>query len=200
MGTASYPLQASRVTFRVADARRSAAAGAVIILLGMVLALLPVGGREASVQVTGWVLFAAALVEGAVGLTSSRPSVRRIELLMSCVTLVAVLLILFHAEAYPLTLIAATCLAIRGVGASVAAFGPEGLIRRWVLARGMIDLALASILMVGAPMAAIISVISGVPWPARGAAVLTNFVAVSVVATGVSLLVPSLWNRMPGRA
>jgi uncharacterized membrane protein HdeD (DUF308 family) len=178
-----------------AEARRNASAGALIVLLGAALALIPVGGREASVQLTGLILLGAALLELFVGLTSSRASVRTVEILLSCVTLSAVLLILLRPEAYPLTIIAALCLAVRGVGATVASFEPDGVIRGWVLARGLADLILTTILMVGAPLAAIISVISGVPWPPRGAAVLTNFLAVSTIATGLSLLALSLRNR-----
>ncbi len=133
-------------------------------------------------------------------MNSSRSSIRRIELVLSCVTLGAVLLILLRPEAYPLMIITAMCLALRGVGASVAAFGADGAVGGWVLARGMADLVLTTILMVGAPAAAIISLISGVPWPPRGAAVLTNFVAVSVIATGISLLVPALRNRSRSKA
>lgn len=76
---------------------------------------------------------------------------------------------------YPLGIIAALCPAICGVGATVASFEPDGVVQGWVLARGGADLILTTILMVGAPLAAIISLISGVPWRPRGAAVLTKF-------------------------
>jgi uncharacterized membrane protein HdeD (DUF308 family) len=172
-------------------------AGGLVVLLGAVLALAPVTGREASVQLTGLILLAAAMLEFFVGLTSSRPSVRRIEILLSCVTLGAVLLILLRPDAYPLAFVAAICLAVRGVGATVAAIEPDR-IRGWVLARGISDLALTTILMVGAPLAAVISVISGVPWPPRGAVVLTNFLAVSTIISGLSLVALALRNRVSG--
>jgi len=177
-------------------ARWTTRCGAAIVLLGTVLILMPVGGREASVQVTGWILLVAALLELVVGLKSLCPSVRKIETLLSVVTLGAVLLILLGPAAYPLMIIAAICLAVRGVGASVAAFDASGAVRGWVLARGLTDLILATILMVGAPAAAIISVISGVPWPPRGAAVLANFVAVSMIASGLSLLGLAFASRL----
>ena len=195
MAPPAAPLPKTGFPSLTAEARRSASAGALIVLLGAALVLLPVGGREASVQFTGWILLGAALLELLVGLTSSRPSVRRIQILLSCITLAAVSLILLRPAAYPLVIVAVLCLAVRGVGATVAAFEPDGFIRAWVLARGLADLILATILMVGAPLAAIISAIAGVPWPPGGAAVLTNFVAVSTIATGLSLIGLSLRNR-----
>ena len=178
-----------------AEARRNASVGVVIVLLGTALALMPVSGREASIPWTVCILLGAALLELFVGLTSSRSWVRRVEILLSCVTVGAVLLILLRPQAYPLVVIAAICLAVRGVGASVAAFEPGGVVRGSVLLRGLVDLTLTTILMVGAPVAAAISMISGAPWPPVGAAVLTNFLAVSTIATGLSLLGSSLWNR-----
>jgi uncharacterized membrane protein HdeD (DUF308 family) len=172
--------------------RWSAIAGAGITLVGIALLLIPVGGRDTAVPITGWALVAAGLLEFASGLKSSRAPVRRIELLMAGVTLGAALLVLLRPAAYPLVFVAITCLAIRGVGAVAAAFFSSTAVRWWVLARGAFDILLAAVLTTGAPLSAVISTISGAKWPRGGAEVLTNFVAVSILAAGLSLLAIAL--------
>ena len=72
--------------------------------------------------------------------------------------------------------------------------------RLWVLARGLVDLLLGGMLLAGAPLAAVISIISGNRWPDRAGAVLTNFVAISMLATGLSLLGLALHARRAAAA
>ena len=103
-------------------------------------------------------------------------------------TLGAALLVLLRPAAYPLLFVATICLAIRGVGALVAAGLAAPVVRLWMLARGAADLILAGMLMVGAPLAALISTISGVRWPEGAGLVLVNFVGLSVLVTGLALL------------
>jgi uncharacterized membrane protein HdeD (DUF308 family) len=133
-------------------------------------------------------------------LTRRRVALRRIELILGCVTFGAALLILFRPGAYPLLFIAITCLLVRGVGAVVAGFISRGAVRYWVLGRGLIDLGLGGILLAGAPLAAVVSIISGNRWPDRAGAVLTNFVAISMLATGISLFALAIRARHPGAA
>ena len=178
--------------------RWSTLAGTGIVLLGAVLLLMPVGGQESAVPLTGGFVIAAALMELAVALKSSRAPVRHIELVMSCITLGSALLILLNPGAYPLIFVASFCLAVRGVGAVVAAANSAGAVRWWVVGRGVLDLLLAAILIAGAPFMAVISVVSGVPWPPKGAAVLTNFVALSLLVTGISLLGVGMTHRRSG--
>jgi len=163
-------------------------AGGGIALFGLILLLLPIGGRQSAVMLTGGFVAAAALLELAVALKSSRAPVRHIELVMSFITLASALLILLRPDAYPLVYVATICLGVRGAGALGAALSSAGAVRWWTLARGFIDLLLAAILVAGVPFMAVISVISGVSWPPRGAAVLANFVALSLLVTGISLL------------
>jgi len=165
----------------------SAIAGAGIAAVGLVLLIAPVG-EKGGAAVAGFALLAAGLLEAMSGFKSSRRPVRRIELMLSLVTLGAALLVLLRPEAYPLLFVAITCLAARGVGAVVAASHSEGPTRLYVLARGIADLVLAAILVAGAPLASLITMVSARSWPPDGAAVLANFVALSMMATGLSLL------------
>ena len=159
-----------------------------IVLLGLVMLAIPSSDIGPNARGSGWVLLGAGVLELAGGLMRRRPPVRRIELLLGLVTIGAALLILLRPEAYPLLFIAMTCLLLRGVGAVAAGFMSTGLVRAWVVGRGLIDLALGAILVAGAPLAAIVSIISGNRWPDRAGAVLTNFVALSMLVTGLSLL------------
>lgn len=162
--------------------------GGQIVLLGVVLLLLPVGSRAGFAQTTGWLLMAAGAIELFVGIRSAPSAEGRITTLLSAVTLAAAFLILFAPNAYPPIFIAILCLAVRGIGASIAAFiGKEGL-QPWVLARGAVDSGLAMILIAGAPLSAIISVLSGRKWPPSGHAILGNFIAWSMVAAGICLI------------
>lgn len=159
-----------------------------IVLLGIVLLLIPNSSIGPNARITGWLLLAAGALEALGGLARRRPVVRRMELLLGLVAIGAALLILFRPDAYPLLFVAITCLLLRAVGAVVAAVLAPGEVRVWVLGRGVVDLALGGILLAGAPLAAVVSIISGNRWPDRSGAVLTNFVAISMLATGISLL------------
>jgi uncharacterized membrane protein HdeD (DUF308 family) len=159
-----------------------------ILALGGILLFIPVSEIGPNARITGWLLLGAGLLEVAGALTRRRPAVRRIELALGFVTLGAALLILLRPQAYPLLFVAIVCLLVRGTGALVAAFLSSGETRLWVVGRGLIDLALGGILLAGAPLAAIVSIISGNRWPDRSGAVLTNFVAASMIVTAISLL------------
>jgi len=159
-----------------------------IVLLGIVLLLIPNSSIGPNARITGWLLLGAGALEALGALARRRPAVRRMELLLGLVAVGAALLILFRPEAYPLLFVAITCLLVRAVGAVVAAVLSPGEVRVWVLGRGFVDLALGGILLAGAPLAAVVSIISGNRWPDRSGAVLTNFVAISMLATGISLL------------
>jgi uncharacterized membrane protein HdeD (DUF308 family) len=159
-----------------------------IVLLGIVLLLIPNSSIGPNAMITGWLLLGAGALEALGGLARRRPVVRRMEMLLGLVAIGAALLILFRPEAYPLLFVAITCLLLRAVGAVVAAVLSPGEVRAWVLGRGFVDLALGGILLAGAPLAAVVSIISGNRWPDRSGAVLTNFVALSMLATGISLL------------
>jgi CBS-domain-containing membrane protein len=115
--------------------------------------------------------------------------------LLGGVTVGAALLILVSPGAYPPLFIAITCLLARAAGAVVAAFLSGGEVRVWVLGRALVDLTLGGILLAAAPLAAIVSIISGNRWPDRAGAVLTNFVAVSMLATGIAMLGLALRSR-----
>jgi uncharacterized membrane protein HdeD (DUF308 family) len=168
-----------------------------ILALGIVLLFIPESSIGPNARLTGWVLLGAGALEAVGALTRRRVALRRIELILGCVTFGAALLILFRPGAYPLLFIAITCRLVRGVGAVVAGFISRGAVRYWVLARGLIDLALGGILLAGAPLAAVVSIISGNRWPDRAGAVLTNFVAISMLATGASLFALAIRARRP---
>jgi uncharacterized membrane protein HdeD (DUF308 family) len=173
----------------------AACGGGLILLLGLVLLLLPVASRNEFAQTTGWFLVAAAGIEFAVGLRGSPSLEGRLTLLLSAVTAAAAVLVLLRPGAYPLFFVAIVCLAIRGVGAIVAAgIGAAGL-QRWVLARGIVDSVLATTLVAGAPLAAVISTLSGRKWPPAGHAVLGNFIGASMIAAGICLLGLALTKR-----
>ena len=182
------------MALRSANAWVMAAAGG-IVLLGLVLLAVPGSAIGPNAQITGWLLFAAGALELVAAMARRRPAVRRIELLLGCVTVGVALLIVVRPGAYPLLFIAIICLLVRAVGAVVAGVLSAGAVRLWVLARGLVDLALGGMLLAGAPLAAVISIISGNRWPDRAGAVLTNFVAISMIATGVSLLGLALHAR-----
>lgn len=171
------------------------ACAAGIVALGLVLLFLPGSAIGPNARVTGWVLLGAGALELIGAMTRRRTAVRRIELLLGAVTIGAAALILVHPQAYPLLFVAITCLLLRGVGAVVAAFMSAGEVRFWVLGRGFVDLVLGGILLAGAPLAAVVSIISGNRWPDRSGAVLTNFVALSMLVTGLSLLGLALRSR-----
>jgi len=175
----------------------AAAGGAFILLLGLLLVSLPVTSRSAFAQTTGWFLVAAGIAELAVGFRSTPSAEGRIMILLSGVTLAAALLVLLRPGAYPLMFVATLCLAIRGVGAIAAAVAGRGGPQLWVLARGLVDLLLGAILMVGAPVIAVITVLAGTRWPPSGTAVLGNFIAVSMIAAGLCLL-GLAWSRRRG--
>jgi uncharacterized membrane protein HdeD (DUF308 family) len=80
------------------------------------------------------------------------------------------------------------------VGALVAAASGEGRLQLWVLARGLIDLLLGGMLISGAPLIAVISVLSGKTWPPNSAAILGNFIAISMISAGICLL-GMAWSR-----
>jgi len=164
------------------------AAGAGILGLGLVLLFLPGSAIGPNARITGWLLLGAGALEIAAAAARRRPGVRRIELLLGCVTIGAAALILVRPEAYPLLFVAITCLLVRGVGAVAAGAMTSGEVRFWVVGRGMIDIVLGAVLVAGAPLAAVISIVSGNRWPDRSGAVLTNFVALSMLVTGISLL------------
>lgn len=167
---------------------QAAAGGAAIGLLGLTLLLLPVGSRGEFAQATGWFLLTAACIELAVGLRGSPSAEGLLTILLSAITAAAAFLVLFRPEAYPLFFIAVVCLAIRGIGAVVAASVGAGGLQPWVLARGIVDTLLALVLVAGAPLAAVISVVSGKNWPPSGHSVLGNFIACSIIAAGVCLV------------
>ena len=175
--------------------RWSLLSGAGITLLGLILLFTPIDGRKAAILAAGTTLVLTALLEMLSGFKSSRPPVRRIELAMSLVTLAAAAVVLLRPDAYPLYFVAILCLAARGVGAAVAAFYSVGVTRFWVLGRGGVDLLLTALLIAGAPVAALVSMLSGRNWPVEAAAVLSNFVAVSVLATGLSLIGIALTSK-----
>ena len=176
-----------------ADRKWGLLAGAGITLLGGFLAIMP-GDSAVEVRTTAWVLLVVAALELLLGAKSSHPPLKKIEIILSCVTLGAALLILLRPVTLPLTFLAIICLAGRGVGASVASFEDNGSVRYWVFGRGMVDLSLAIVLIIGAPLALAISVLSGavwtdgLVWPGRGGVILINFVALSVLANGISLI------------
>jgi uncharacterized membrane protein HdeD (DUF308 family) len=177
----------------------AAAGGAFILLLGLLLVSLPVTTRSEFAQTTGWFLVAAGMAELGVGLRST-PSVEgRIIILLSAVTLAAALLVLLRPGAYPLMFVTTLCLAIRGVGAIAAAVAARGGPQLWVLARGFVDLLLGAILVIGAPLIAVITVLAGTRWPPSGTAVLGNFIAVSMIAAGICLL-GLAWTHRRGPA
>ena len=173
----------------------AAAGGGLISLLGVVLLLLPVSSKSEFVHITAWLLLAAGSIELGVGLRSNPSAEGRITTLLSGVTLAAATIVLFRPDAYPLIFIAILCLAIRGIGALVAALVAEGGIQPWVLARGFVDTVLAIVLIGGAPLSAVISVLAGKKWPPSGHALLGNFIAWSMVAAGVCLLGLALSRR-----
>lgn len=166
----------------------AAAGGGMILVLGLVLVFLPVTSRSTFAQTTGWFLIVASMLELAVGMKIAPAREGRIVITLSLVTLAAALLVLLRPGAYPLIFVAILCLAIRGVGALVAAASGEGRLQFWVLARGLIDLLLGGILVSGAPLIAVISVLSGKTWPPNSAATLGNFVAMSMISAGICLL------------
>lgn len=173
----------------------AAAGGSLICLLGVVLLLLPVSSKSEFVQTTGWLLLAAGSVELGVGLRGTPSAEGRITTLLSGVTLAAAAFVLFRPDAYPLIFIAILCLAIRGIGALAAAVVAEAGIQPWVFARGVADTVLAIILIGGAPLSAVISVLAGKKWPPSGQALLGNFIACSMVAAGLCLLGLALSTR-----
>jgi uncharacterized membrane protein HdeD (DUF308 family) len=173
----------------------AASGGGLILLLGLVLLFLPVASRNTFAETTGWFLVAAAGIEFAVGLRGSPSIEGRITLLLSAVTAAAATLVLLRPDAYPLFFVAIVCLAIRGVGAIIAAAISAAGLERWVLARGIVDAVLATTLVAGAPLAAVISTLSGKKWPPSGHAVLGNFIGVSMIAAGICLLGLALSKR-----
>jgi uncharacterized membrane protein HdeD (DUF308 family) len=173
----------------------AACGGGVILLLGLVLLFLPVASRDSFAQTTGWFLMAAAGIEFAVGLRGSPSLEGRLTLLLSAATAAAAVLVLLWPGAYPLFFVAIVCLAIRGVGAIMAAAINGAGVQRWVMARGIVDAVLATTLVAGAPLAAVISTLSGRKWPPAGHAVLGNFIGISMVAAGICLLGLALTKR-----
>jgi uncharacterized membrane protein HdeD (DUF308 family) len=171
------------------------AAGTGIVLLGAVLLLIPNSSIGPNARITGWLLLGAGGLELVAALARRRAGVRRIELVLGSITIGAALFILLRPETFTLLFIAITCLLVRAVGAVVAGVLSGGAVRTWVLARGFVDLLLGGVLLAGAPLAAIVSIISGNRWPDRSGALLTNFVAVSMLATGVSLLGLAFYRR-----
>jgi uncharacterized membrane protein HdeD (DUF308 family) len=172
-----------------------------ILLLGVLLLALPSSSIGPNARFSGWVLLGAGLLELLGALARRRPPVRKIELLLGAVTIGAAVLILVRPQAYPLLFVAIICLLLRGMGAVAAGFMSRGTIRAWVVGRGLFDLALGGILVAGAPLAAVISIVSGNRWPDRSGAVLTNFVALSMLVTGFTLLGLALTaGRGRGRA
>jgi uncharacterized membrane protein HdeD (DUF308 family) len=169
--------------------------GGLILLLGAILLILPVGSRASFAQTAGWLLMAAGAIELFVGIKSGASIDGRITTLLSGVTLAAALVVLFRPDAYPLIFIAILCLAVRGIGALIAAFIGRDGVQPWVLARGVVDSALAVILIGGAPLSAVISVLSGRRWPPSGHALLGNFIAWSMVAAGICLIGVALSKR-----
>jgi uncharacterized membrane protein HdeD (DUF308 family) len=159
-----------------------------ILLLGLVLLFIPMSEVGPNPRITGWLLLGAGLLELGGAASRRRPSVRRIEIVLGGVTIATALLILLRPEAFALLFVAIVCLLVRGIGAVAAAFLSSGQTRLWVLGRGLIDLALGGILIAGAPLSAIVSIVSGNSWPDRSGAVLTNFVAASMLVTAISLL------------
>ena len=164
------------------------AAAAGILALAAAMLLIPNSAIGPNARLAGWVLLGAGALEIAGAAVRRGQLVRRIELLLGCVTLGAAVLILVRPQAYPVIYVAITCLLVRGVGAVVAAALSARAVRLWVMGRGVTDLALGAILLAGAPLAAVISIISGNRWPDRSGAILTNFIGLSMVATGLSLL------------
>jgi hypothetical protein len=167
--------------------RWSMLVGTGLALLGAVLLLIPVSGRQA-VVITGAFVFAAAALELGLSLKTTVPSVRRIELALSAIAFLSALLILANPIAFRLLFVAIFCLGLRGLGAIAAAFLSAGAVRLWFLAQGLVDMLLATILIAGTPLAAVISVIAGGRWPPGSAAILANFIAVSLLAAGISLI------------
>jgi uncharacterized membrane protein HdeD (DUF308 family) len=166
-----------------------------IVALAAAMLALPNSAIGPNARIGGWVLLAAGALEVAGGLARRRPAVRKIELLLGGVTIAAAALILVRPEAFPLLFVAITCLLVRGVGAVAVGFMSTGAIRGWVVGRGLVVVLLGAILLAGAPLAAVISIISGNRWPDRSGALLTNFVAASMLVTGVSLLGLALTAR-----
>lgn len=177
------------------------ASAAGIVALAVAMLLLPNSAIGPNARLGGWVLFGAGVLEIMGGLARRRPPVRKVELLLGGVTIAAALLILVRPQAYPLLFVAITCLLLRGVGAVAVGFMSSGAIRAWVVARGLFDVLLGAVLLAGAPLAAVVSIISGNRWPDRSGALLTNFVAVSMLVTGISLLGLALTarNKTPAR-
>jgi uncharacterized membrane protein HdeD (DUF308 family) len=178
----------------------AAAGGGLIFLMGVVLLLLPVGSKSEFARTTGWLLLCAGAIELAVGLRGAPSTEGRIITLLSAATLAAAAFVLFRPGAYPLIFIAILCLAIRGIGAVTAASIAEAGIQRWIFGRGLVDILLALILVAGAPLSAVVSILAGKKWPPSGHALLGNFIAWSMVAAGICLLGLALSRRRGRKA
>jgi len=170
--------------------------GAATILLGVGAALLPLTMPTSSGAIIGWLLLLAGTFEITAGVVRGYEMVRKGRIIAGSATAVAGLLFILNPllELFPTLYLVIAWLLVRAVVLIVTGFPSDQPFRMAVAISGLADMLLASLLIVGLPLAGFVVSIFG-PTPELVAHFAWIFAA-SFLVTGISLLLEPHLRRV----
>lgn len=161
--------------------------GVLLIVLGLFAVAMPYVATTAVELFVGWLL----VISGVVGIIASFSSGQSTpgfwwNLLVAILYLLAGVALLWHpiAGALTLTLILAAYLIAGGITKIVMSVNMRSTIPKawgWMLFSGLVDIALAALILSG--------------WPGSAAWVIGLLVGINLLFTGVALLIASIYSR-----
>jgi uncharacterized membrane protein HdeD (DUF308 family) len=164
------------------------ASGAVTLLLGLVMAAFPVINRGGFALGVGWILLISGLTELAADLRGRRLPEAQTLLFLPIITICAGVALILNPflDFFTLFHLVTLSLAARGIGAMIAASRAGAARKGWILARGVVEILLAVILIAAAPIAAMVALLFGAGWSWAGAETLGLFLGVALLVAGFS--------------
>lgn len=164
------------------------ASGAATLLLGLVMAVFPVINRGAFALGVGWILLISGLAELAADLRGRRLPEAPNLIFLPVITIFAAAALIFNPflDFFTLLQLVILSLAARGIGAMIAASRARAGRKGWILARGVVDILLAVILVAAAPIAAVVVLLFGAGWSWAAAETLGVFLGVALLVAGFS--------------
>jgi uncharacterized membrane protein HdeD (DUF308 family) len=184
--------------------------GALTIGLGLALAFMPVGTAQRFILTVGAFLLVCGVAEGGVGFANRGSVEGKAALLLSVFSLAAGAILVVHpfGTFARLAQLLIAALALRGIGAAVAAFYARPAMKTLVLCRGIFDIGIAAFLLVTVPLTVLLTVpfaslsaifFGGGAGSPSVATLFGTLVALSFVSGGAAFLLIGLGSRRRAR-
>ncbi|MFL0585515.1 DUF308 domain-containing protein [Sphingomonas olei] len=168
------------------------------LTLGLLIAVFPLVDRALFTSSVGWLLLASGASELLAEFVGRRSLQPRSFIVLALLTAAAGAILLLNPALEFLTmlnLVAAT-LAVRGMGVLIASRFVEDRMRPWLIARGLVDLCSAVLLLLSAPIAAFVALIfGGGDWTWAGAEALGVLLGASFAIEGFCGLAMAVAQR-----